>query len=154
MASPLPSSPAILSVHRRGPELISPSRATPRELKLLSDFDDQEGLRFRVPFLFFYPNSHPVRGREDPARVVKEALAKALVYYYPLAGRIREGPNRKLAVDCTGEGILFVEADADLGLEELGDSLRPPCGFTDEVLCDVAGSGGTVGCPLLSVQVS
>ncbi|KAI6706870.1 hypothetical protein NL676_009832 [Syzygium grande] len=95
-----------------------------------------------------------MRGREDPARVVKEALGKALTYYYPLAGRIREGPNRKLAVDCTGEGILFIEADADISLEELGDSMRPPCAFVDEVLCDVAGSGGTVGCPLLLAQVT
>ncbi|KAK3429671.1 hypothetical protein EUGRSUZ_E01163 [Eucalyptus grandis] len=154
MASLPPSSPALLSVNRHKPELISPSQATPRELKPLSDLDDQEGLRFQIPFLFFYPNSPPIRGREDPARVVKEALRKALVYYYPLAGRIREGPNRKLVVDCTGEGILFVKADADFSLEELGDSMRPPCGFVDEVLCDVAGSGGIIGCPLLLVQVT
>ncbi|XP_030472107.1 alcohol acyltransferase 17-like isoform X2 [Syzygium oleosum] len=154
MASPPPPSLGLLTVNRHKPELISPSGATPHELKLLSDVDDQEGLRFQVPFLLFYPNNPSMKGREDPARVVKEALAEALVYYYPLAGRIQEGPNRKLAVDCTGEGILFVEADADVGLEELCDSMLPSCGFADEVLCDVAGSGGIVGCPLLLVQVT
>ncbi|XP_039169244.1 alcohol acyl transferase 1 allele GSd-like [Eucalyptus grandis] len=96
----------------------------------------------------------PIGGREDPARVVKEALGKALVYYYPLAGRIREGPNCMLAVDCIGEGILFVKADANVSLEELGDSMRPPCGFVDEVLGDVGGSGSIIGCPLLLVQVT
>ncbi|KAF7849187.1 hypothetical protein BT93_L1145 [Corymbia citriodora subsp. variegata] len=154
MASPPPSSPALLSMIRHKPELISPSQATPHELKPLSDLDDHEGLCFRFPFLFFYPNSPTIGGREDPARVVKEALGKALVYYNPLAGGIREGPNGKLVVDCTAEGILFVEADADISLEELGDSVRPPCGFVDEVLCDVAGSGGIIGCPLLLVQVT
>ncbi|KAF7849188.1 hypothetical protein BT93_L1146 [Corymbia citriodora subsp. variegata] len=154
MASPLLSSPALLSMIRHKPELISPSQATPHELKPLSDLDDQEGLHFRFPFLFFYPNSPPIGGREDPVRVVKEALGKALVYYYPQYQRIREGPNGKLVVDCTAEGILFVEADADISLEELGDSVRPPCGFVDEVLCDVAGSGGIIGCPLLLVQVT
>ncbi|KAF7849186.1 hypothetical protein BT93_L1144 [Corymbia citriodora subsp. variegata] len=154
MASPTPPSPGLPTVNRHGPELISPAGVTPRELKPLSDLDDQGGLRFLFPFLLFYSNSPPIRGREDPARVVKEALGKALVYYYPLAGRIREGPNRKLAVDCTGEGILFVEADADISLEELGDSMRPPCGLADKVLCDVAGSGGIIGCPLLLIQVT
>ncbi|KAK3429668.1 hypothetical protein EUGRSUZ_E01160 [Eucalyptus grandis] len=95
-----------------------------------------------------------MEGREDPARVVKEALAKALVYYYPLAGRTWEGPDCKLGVDCTGEGILFVEADADVSLQELGDSMKPPCGFVNEVLGDVAGSRDIIGCPLLSVQAS
>ncbi|XP_039169251.1 alcohol acyl transferase 1 allele RGb [Eucalyptus grandis] len=156
MASPppSPSSLGLLAVKRHEPELIFPAGATPRELKPLSDLEGQEWFRILLPLLLFYPNSPSMEGREDPVRVVKGALAKALVYYYPLAGRIREGPDHKLLVDCTGEGILFVEADADVSLEELSDSMQPPCGFLDEVLCDVAGSGDIIGCPLLSVQVT
>ncbi|KAL3738517.1 hypothetical protein ACJRO7_019964 [Eucalyptus globulus] len=156
MASPppSPSSLGLLAVKRHEPELIFPAGATPRELKPLSDLEGQDWFRILLPLLLFYPNSPSMEGREDPVRVVKGALAKALVYYYPLAGRIREGPDHKLLVDCTGEGILFVEADADVSLEELSDSMQPPCGFLDEVLCDVAGSGDIIGCPLLSVQVT
>ena len=33
------------------------------------------------------------------------------MYYYPMAGRLREIlPTNKLVVDCTGEGVVFVEA--------------------------------------------
>ncbi|CBI29212.3 unnamed protein product, partial [Vitis vinifera] len=91
---------------------------------------------------------------KDPAKVIREALAKALIYYYPFAGRLVEGSNRKLLVDCTGEGVLFVEADADTTLEYLGDAIQPPCPCFEELLYDVPGSGGILGCPLLLFQVT
>ncbi|KAK4349448.1 hypothetical protein RND71_032203 [Anisodus tanguticus] len=64
---------------------------------------------------------------KDPAIFIKDGLSKTLVFYYPLAGRIIEGPNRKLMVNCNSEGILFVEADANVELEKLGESIKPPC---------------------------
>ncbi|KAL5225020.1 hypothetical protein ABZP36_011659 [Zizania latifolia] len=58
----------------------------------------------------------------DPATVLRVALAEALVHYYPLAGRIVEAsPRRKLLVEYTGEGVVFIEADAAAALEELGE---------------------------------
>lgn len=94
-----------------------------------------------------------VQKKDDPAKVIREALAKALVYYYPFAGRLKEGHNRKLMVDCTGEGILFVEGDADVTLAQLGDTIRPPCPYIEEFLHDVPGSKAILGCPLLLIQV-
>ncbi|KAK9928268.1 hypothetical protein M0R45_025414 [Rubus argutus] len=86
--------------------------------------------------------------------VIREALGRALVHYYPMAGRLREGHNRKLMVDCNGEGVLFVEATAGVTLEELGDAVQPPCPLLEEFLCDVPGSDGILGCPLLLIQVT
>ncbi|KAJ6932127.1 hypothetical protein NC651_007745 [Populus alba x Populus x berolinensis] len=147
------SSPLRFSVKRREPQLILPSKPTPHEIKQLSDIDDQQGIRFHFPFVMFY-RSHPSMKREDPARVIKEALGKALVFYYPFAGRIIEGPRSKLLVDCTGEGILFVEADADVTIDQLGDSMHPPFSYIEEFLHDVPGSSGILGCPLLLIQVT
>jgi hypothetical protein len=39
---------------------------------------------------------------------------------------LREGPGRKLMVDCNDEGVLFNEVDADLRHEAFGDALQPP----------------------------
>uniref|UniRef100_A0A6V7QXM3 Benzyl alcohol O-benzoyltransferase n=1 Tax=Ananas comosus var. bracteatus TaxID=296719 RepID=A0A6V7QXM3_ANACO len=141
------------SVRRSEAVLVGPAEPTPHEFKRLSDIDDQEGLRFHIPVIQFYRSNPSMAGR-DPAEVVRRALAKALVFYYPLAGRLREGPGRKLYVECTGEGVLFIEADADVPLHHFGHALQPPFPGLDDLLFDVAGSSGVLHCPLLLIQVT
>ncbi|KAF0923185.1 hypothetical protein E2562_003396 [Oryza meyeriana var. granulata] len=140
------------AVRRREPELVGPAMPTPHETKRLSDLDDQEALRCHVPFVHFYR-----AGGLDAAGVIRRALGEALVPYYPLAGRLREVEGRKLVVDCTGEGVLLVEAYADVRLVEIEDAggcLRAPFPSMDQLLFDVEGSGGVLHCPLLLVQVT
>ncbi|XBI57022.1 hypothetical protein VPH35_038504 [Triticum aestivum] len=142
-------------VARRGePELVAPAGPTPRELKRLSDLDDQESLRFYRSGIYFYRGC-PSRARADPARVIRDGLAATLVHYYPAAGRLRELPGRKLAVDCTGEGVWFVQADADVTLDEFGDTLYPPVPCASQLLClPESNSAVVVDRPLLYVQVT
>ncbi|XP_015899457.1 benzyl alcohol O-benzoyltransferase [Ziziphus jujuba] len=148
-----PPTSLTFTVRRQQPELVAPAMPTPRELKPLSDIDDQEGLRFQIPVIQFYKYDPSMEGK-DPVKVIRRALSQTLVYYYPFAGRLREGPQRKLSVDCTGEGVMFIEADADVRLEEFGDALQPPFPCLEELLFDVPGSGGVLDCPLLLIQVT
>ncbi|CAH1429329.1 unnamed protein product [Lactuca virosa] len=145
-------SQTIFTVRRHAPELIRPAQPTPRELKPLSDIDDQEGLRFHIPLIYIYRQDPKMRNK-NPATVIREALAKVLVFYYPFAGRLKEGPARKLMVDCSGDGVLFIEAEADVTLKQLGDALMPPFPCMNELLYDVPGSDGIVDSPLLLIQV-
>ena len=152
------TSSLVFNVRRVAPELIPPAGPTPNEFKELSDIDDQEGLRFQIPVIQFYRNDEhyggsALRGR-DPAKVIKEALGKALVPYYPFAGRLRETAGRKLVVECNGEGVLFIEADADVTLDEFGEALQPPFPCLEELLFDVPGFGGVLDSPLLLIQVN
>ncbi|GJN36104.1 hypothetical protein PR202_gb24940 [Eleusine coracana subsp. coracana] len=153
------------AVRRREPPLlVGPASETPRETKRLSDTDDQEILRMHVPFVFFYrggqQQAHDHEAEEDhhddPVAVIRRAVGEALVPYYPLAGRVREVETRKLVVDCTGEGVLFLEADADVRMAELeaADALKAPFPCLDQLLFDVPGSGGVLNCPLLLIQVT
>jgi hypothetical protein len=153
------TSPLPFAVRRRDPELVGPAAPTPTDTKRLSEIDDQDTLRGHVSFALVY------RGRVteddddvaqgDPVGVIRRALGDALVHYYPLAGRLREVEGRKLVVDCTGEGVLFVEADADVRLAELerGGGLRPPFPCMEQLLFDVEGSSGVLDSPLLLIQV-
>ncbi|KAL6279320.1 hypothetical protein ACE6H2_016201 [Prunus campanulata] len=145
--------PLLFPVNRLEPELITPGKPTPLETKLLSDIDDQGGIRFHYSVIMTYKNNPSMKGN-DAVMVIKEALSRALVFYYPLAGRLREGPNRKLMVDCNGEGVLFIEANADVTLEQLGDAILPPCPHLEEFLFNPPGSDGILGCPLLLFQVT
>ncbi|XP_010689158.2 benzyl alcohol O-benzoyltransferase [Beta vulgaris subsp. vulgaris] len=146
------TTPLVLNVTRAMPELVCPAEPTPRELKPLSDIDDQEGLRFHMPAVMFYKADPSMEGR-DPVEVVKEGLARALVLFYPYAGRLVEGQARKLSVDCTGEGVVFVEADADARLEDFGDEIHPPFPLED-LLYDMPGTDAMLGTPLLIFQVT
>lgn len=149
---------APFSVQKCKAVLVAPARRTPYEFKYLSDIDDQEALRFHYPIIQYFKNDEPAtRGkkRQDPVSVIREALAEALVFYYPFAGRLREAHgSSKLMVECTGEGVLFVEADANVSLQELGDKLPPPLPWLGEFLHDVPGSEGIIACPLLLVQMT
>ncbi|XP_020399910.1 benzyl alcohol O-benzoyltransferase [Zea mays] len=151
----VPSVTTTFPVRRGERKLVSPSRPTPYEFKMLSDIDDQDVLRFYRSGAFFYRSSASKAGL-DPAKVIRSALSEALVHFYPLAGRFRElRPTRKLVVECTGEGVVFVEADADVRMDDLGDSLAPPVPCYDKLLCEPESpTADVIDRPLLYVQVT
>ncbi|KAJ0962801.1 hypothetical protein J5N97_027923 [Dioscorea zingiberensis] len=138
------------------PELISPESPTPVESKYLSNLDDQPSYRNHMPFIHYY-NPRRAGERRDPATVIRRALSKALVHYYPLAGRLRHGEKGKLVVDCCAEGVVFREADADVTLDQLKmaavGGLRPPSPFLSKFLLDdLWGSVFVTDSPLLRMQ--
>ncbi|KAK4572070.1 hypothetical protein RGQ29_030474 [Quercus rubra] len=146
--APSPTS-LVFKVRRCEPQLIAPAKPTPHEFKPLSDVDDVE--RCQIPVIQFYRFDYSMQGK-DPVIVIREALAQTLVFYYPFAGRLREGPDSKFIVECTGEGAIFIEADADVTLDHFGDAPHPPFSFVDELLFDVPDSGEMLNCPLLLIQ--
>ncbi|KAI7989110.1 Methanol O-anthraniloyltransferase [Camellia lanceoleosa] len=86
---PPPPSSLSFSVRRCKPELLTPAKPMPRELKQLSDVDDQQGHRCHIRIIMFYKNriketEHHHHHHVDPVSVIREAMAKALVVYYPL----------------------------------------------------------------------
>ncbi|KAH9328817.1 hypothetical protein KI387_000925 [Taxus chinensis] len=76
-------------------------------------------LRCYVSVLLVYDGVSSVSA--NPAKTIREALSKVLVYYYPFAGRLRNKENGDLEVECSGEGAVFVEAMADNDLSILQD---------------------------------
>ncbi|KAM0833657.1 hypothetical protein ACQ4PT_064128 [Festuca glaucescens] len=147
---------ATFTACRSKPELVVPARATPREVKSLSDVDNQPDLRVYTTIIEFFRRRVPgVPEQPAASSIIKAALAEALVYYYPVAGRLRELPGgNKLVVECTAEGVIFIKAQADVRLEEFGQPLVQPYPCVDELLCEVGDVRSVVGKPLLYLQMT
>ncbi|GLJ30289.1 hypothetical protein SUGI_0598990 [Cryptomeria japonica] len=99
--------------------LVPPCLPLPRYTLYLSSLHNQPLVRINSNALLVYEGCENVLA--DPAKTIREALSKVLVYYYPLAGRLRKKEDGKLQLECTGEGVLFVEAMVDNSLSVLGD---------------------------------
>ncbi|KQJ88732.1 acyl transferase 1 [Brachypodium distachyon] len=148
------------TARRSEPQLVCPAMPTPHDTKNLSDLDDQWTLRFYESIVGFFrapPRPAGKANNNNMAKGIKAAIAGALVHYYPIAGRLRKlpGGGNKLAVDCTGEGVVFVEAAADVRLVDLGEPLLPPYPCVEEFMADVVGdTTDVIDKPLLFMQVT
>ncbi|XVF85145.1 hypothetical protein PTKIN_Ptkin17bG0094700 [Pterospermum kingtungense] len=105
-------------------EIVKPSSPTPdgfRRYQLSSL--DQLTLQIYNPFVFFYPDMCDTEDNKiKTSDQLKKSIARALTYFYPLAGRIMEN---KQFVDCNDEGIPFVEARVKCPLSDVTSNPVP-----------------------------
>ncbi|XP_028753341.1 omega-hydroxypalmitate O-feruloyl transferase-like [Neltuma alba] len=137
-----------------GPVLVGPAEETERGLYFLSNLDQNVAVMVRTVYCFKSAGS---RGNEDAATVIRQALSKILVPYYPMAGRLTLSSEGKLIVDCTGEGVMFVEAEETNcdEIEENGDLITNPNPSTlGKLVYSVPGANNILEMPLMTVQVS
>lgn len=98
--------------------MVKPAEEIPRK-SLWNSNVDLVVPNFHTPSVYFYrPNGSP--NFFDP-KVLKEALSKALVPFYPMAGRLKRDEDGRIEIDCNGEGVLLVEAESDGEIDDFGD---------------------------------
>ncbi|WOL09024.1 hypothetical protein Cni_G17777 [Canna indica] len=108
------------TVTKKSEGYVRPAEATPAGSLTLDWIDRYPTHRGLVDSLHIYKHG------KEPGKVIREALAKALVPYYPIAGRIaqpEEGGDPRL--ECTGDGVWFVEAAANCSLADVNHLERP-----------------------------
>lgn len=144
-----------MAITVRRSTMVRPARETPRQ-RLWNSNLDLVVPRFHTPSVYFYRRGgggdDEVEGFFDGERM-RRALAEALVPFYPMAGRLARDEDGRVEIDCNGEGVLFVEADApDAAVDDYGDfaptmelkRLIPAVDYTDDISAF----------PLLVLQVS
>ncbi|XP_051200287.1 hydroxycinnamoyltransferase 4-like [Lolium perenne] len=104
--------------------LVAPSDETPRRGLWLSPLDLVLATRGHTPLVHVYGASD-VAGFFDVARL-KESMAKALVPFYPLAGRLGADSDGRVQIDCNAEGALFVVARSEHTVDDFSDPSPSP----------------------------
>ncbi|OVA17440.1 Transferase [Macleaya cordata] len=143
----------LIIVKKGEPILVSPAEETQKGLYFLSNLD--QNMAGIVQTIYCFKSSVDYqKGNDLASQVIKDALAKVLVYYYPLAGRLMSGAEGKLIIDCTGEGAVFVEAEADCMMEEIGDMKLPNPQTLGKLVYDIPSATSILEIPLLLAQVT
>ncbi|KAK1398398.1 spermidine coumaroyl-CoA acyltransferase-like [Heracleum sosnowskyi] len=106
-----------LLIHKKDIILVQPANPTPSEVLSLSTIDNEHVHESHFEVVFVYKASSNTNS--DPALVIKEALSKVLVHYYPLAGKLKRETDGKLRITCNADGVPFLEAYADCELSSL-----------------------------------
>ncbi|OMO81483.1 Transferase [Corchorus olitorius] len=113
-----------LKVEVMSKEIIKPLSPTPDKLRHYQlSFLDQVSPPVYNPLILFYPMTK-CNIQADKVKIMnnlKQSMSKALTYYYPLAGRIKDN----LFVDCNDEGIPFLEAQVNCNLSDVLENPVP-----------------------------
>jgi shikimate O-hydroxycinnamoyltransferase len=75
------------------------------------------------PLIFMYK---PNNNNDDSIlpfsyETMKTSLSRALVHYYPLAGRLRWAQGDRFELDCNAKGAILLEAYSESEMDDLGD---------------------------------
>ncbi|CAL5014792.1 unnamed protein product [Urochloa decumbens] len=127
------------------PALVVPSKPTPGGNLPLTSTDKS---RLFVSFASLMVFERPIH---EPAETIRRALSHALVYYYPVAGRmVAAGAGGDVHLACTGEGVAFASATAIGTLQDISFLHASP------ELSLRYGGGGRCGMsdPLAMIQVT
>ncbi|KAF5730973.1 putative Taxadien-5-alpha-ol O-acetyltransferase [Tripterygium wilfordii] len=132
------------------PTLVPPAEETQKGLYFLSNLDQNIAVIVQTIYCF----KSDIKGIEEAVEVIKNALSRVLVHYYPAAGRLTISSGGKLIVDCTGEGAVFVEAEANCTIDAIGDITKPDPVILGKLVYDIPGAQNILQIPPLVAQVT
>ncbi|KAL6996746.1 shikimate O-hydroxycinnamoyltransferase [Sarracenia purpurea var. burkii] len=138
-----------MRIEVREKTMVRPAEETPAR-RLWNSNVDLVVPSFHTPSVYFYrPNGSP---NFFDAQVLKDAMSRILVPFYPMAGRLVRDVDGRIEIDCNAEGVLFVEAGTDASVDDFGDFA--PTLELRQLIPAVDYSNGISSYPLLVLQVT
>lgn len=129
--------------------MVEPAAETPRR-RLWNANVDLVVPKFHTPSVYFYRPTGASNFFD--AQVLKEALSKTLVPFYPMAARLARDEDGRIEINCDAQGVLFVEAETNSVIDDFGDFA--PTLELRQLIPAVDYSGGIDSFPLLVLQVT
>ena len=144
-----------MEVNIRRAKLVVPESKTPNHVLWNSNVDLVIP-RIHTSSVYFYkkPLLHDININNDffNYETLEDALAKALVPFYPMAGRLLpDHPNGRIHIDCNAQGVLLVEAHANVVIDDFGDFT--PTHSLKQLIPNVTYTQDISTYPLLLLQV-
>ncbi|KAK4592466.1 hypothetical protein RGQ29_016850 [Quercus rubra] len=104
----------------RSISMVFPSKPTPSGLLQLPE-TDQVAQWTHAPLIYIYRAKSNNNTIPFSFEVMKNSLSRALIHFYPLAGRLHWIEGGRLELDCKAMGVQLLEAYSEAELDELGD---------------------------------
>ncbi|CBI15856.3 unnamed protein product, partial [Vitis vinifera] len=98
--------------------LVKPAKPTPSEVLSFSTIDNDPNLEIICQTIYAY-KAKRFSSSDDNASVISDALSRVLVYYYPLAGKLKRHSDGELRLNCNAAGVPFLVATANCELSSL-----------------------------------
>uniref|UniRef100_A0A2N9GK54 Uncharacterized protein n=1 Tax=Fagus sylvatica TaxID=28930 RepID=A0A2N9GK54_FAGSY len=146
--------------------LVKPSKPTSSGVLSLSSIDNGPGIDLLCQTVYVYKanvdfshddnhnDASSFSGQKDPAFVIGEALSKVLVYYYPLAGKLKRNSDGNLQINCTADGVPFLVANANCKLSSLHYLDGVDVEMAKQFVFDFPSEGDSAGYHALVLQVT
>lgn len=119
--------------------MVRPAQPTPNE-RIWNSNLDLVIPRIHTASVYFYRRPESATNF-FVAEVLKQALSRALVPFYPMAGRLGRDEDGRIEIDCNGAGVQFVVAETSSLIDDFGDfaptmelkQLIPRVDYTEDI---------------------
>ncbi|TVU04137.1 hypothetical protein EJB05_50301, partial [Eragrostis curvula] len=105
--------------------VVVPNQATPRKDMWLSCLDLLQVSSRYTPTVYLYRSAAAAAGVLFDVARLKESMARALVPFYPLAGRLGVDGDGRFVIKCNAEGALLVVARSNHTMDDFTSDPRP-----------------------------
>lgn len=113
----------MIDINVKESTLVRPAEETPRR-RLWNSSLDLVVPSVHTPSVYFYRPTGAANFFD--VAVVKAALSRALVPFYPMAGRLRRDDDGRIEIDCNAKGVLFVVAETTSLIDDFGEFAPTP----------------------------
>ncbi|XP_047330031.1 spermidine hydroxycinnamoyl transferase-like [Impatiens glandulifera] len=103
--------------------IVKPAEETPSKIMYVSDIDQIHPIT-NAPTIYFY-RSPSFSSFQIMVEILKHSLSKALVIFYPFAGRLEWTHRKRVHINCNSLGAHSLEAETDARIDDFAPDYRP-----------------------------